>query len=251
MRGARAATIFLTRIPVGGFPYSRDDWRWSSAYFPLVGLGLGAIHAALFTLCLRAGQPVAAAVTVTIGLLLTGAFHEDGLADTADALGGAYTRDKLFEILKDSRVGAFGASALVCSLLLRVLLLTRLGGDAPFAIVATQCLSRVPPIWLMAVMPYVTADNEAKSRTVARAGVRQTLVATGTGLAVLVVACSTHRFTLLEVASMVGSMALVAAICGWRFKVRAGGLTGDFLGATQQVAELALLLALALTKGGT
>lgn len=249
LRGGRAAAIFLTRVPLGGFPFSRDDWRWSSAYFPFVGLVLGAAQAAVFAACSRAGPHVAATVAVIVSLLLTGAFHEDGLADTADALGGAYSRERVFEILKDSRVGSFGASALVVVLLLRILLLARLDGLAPWALVATQGASRVPPIWLMAVMPYVSSDAEAKSKLVARAGWPQAAFATAFGA--VSVALVTYALPL----SWRGAVALplvgllVAALCGWRFRARVGGLTGDFLGATQQVGECALLLAIVLIHG--
>jgi len=261
IRGARAAAIFLTRIPVGGFPFSRDDWRWSSAYFPLVGLGLGILQAAWFALFFRAGGFVAALMTVGASLMLTGAFHEDGFADTADALGGAYTREKIFEILKDSRVGVFGASALVWALTLRAALLARLA-IAPTpeftsavvpvvlaALVVTPCVSRVFPIWLMAAMPYVTGEPDAKSRTVARAGIPQLIVATMTGLFVLVCACGLHLFKASELVAMAALAGASSLVCAWRFRARTGGITGDFLGATQQVAELAMLLALALMRG--
>jgi len=116
LRGLPAAFGFLTRLPVGGFPFSPDELRWSSAHFPLVGAVLGAALAAVMMLSARAGTVVAATLAVSAGMLLTGAFHEDGLADTADALGGATDRDKLFVILRDSRIGSFGAAALCMAL---------------------------------------------------------------------------------------------------------------------------------------
>lgn len=248
LRGGRAAAIFLTRVPLGGFPFSRDDWRWSSAYFPFVGLVLGGAQAVVFVCCIGAGPHVAATVAVIASLLLTGAFHEDGLADTADALGGGYTRERVFEILKDSRVGSFGASALVVVLLLRVLLLARLDGLAPWALIATQGASRVPPIWLMTVMPYVSGDAEAKSKLVARAGPAQAAVATFFGAVAVAVAAFALRLSFRDVATLTFVSLLISGICGWRFRARLGGITGDFLGATQQVGECALLLTLALLR---
>lgn len=244
LRGARAAAIFLTRVPIGGFPFSREDWRWSSAYFPFVGILLGAAQAAVFKLSAGAGPHVAATLAVIASLLLTGAFHEDGLADTADALGGAYTRERIFEILKDSRVGSFGASALVVVLVLRILLLARLDASAPWALLATQGASRVPPIWLMVAMPYVSGDADAKSKLVTRAGFAQAALATIFGTLPVVVALHGMGLGLQHIATVTLTSASVTAICGWRFHVRAGGITGDFLGATQQVAECALLLTL-------
>ena len=248
LRGGRAAAIFLTRVPLGGFPFSRDDWRWSSAYFPFIGLLLGCAQAAVFVGCAGAGPHVAATLAVIASLLLTGAFHEDGLADTADALGGAYTRERVFEILKDSRVGSFGASALVVVLLLRILLVARLDGLAPWAIIATQGASRLPPIWLMAVMPYVSADAEAKSKLVARAGPAQTALATCFGAVAVAVAVYALHLSLRHAVSLTCVSLLVTTLCGWRFRVRLGGITGDFLGATQQVGECALLLTLVLCR---
>jgi adenosylcobinamide-GDP ribazoletransferase len=244
VRGARAAIVFLTRIPAGGFPYHDAEWRWAAAWFPLVGAGVGALAGGVFWLAAGAGPFVAAALAVITTLMVTGAFHEDGLADTADALGGAFDREKLFLILKDSRIGSFGAAALIMALVLRVALLARLGPAAPLALVMVGAASRVPPVWLMAALPYVTSSDASRSRPVARGGPAQAVVATLVAALVLVAA---H-----QVLSPVGVLAMVAVsigaamLCGWRFHVRAGGLTGDFLGATQQVCECALLLALAL-----
>jgi adenosylcobinamide-GDP ribazoletransferase len=250
LRGGRAAASFLTRVPVGGFPYSSEDFRWASAWFPAVGLGLGLVLAAVFLGATRAGHPVAAAITVTASLMLTGAFHEDGLADTADALGGAYSRERVFEILKDSRVGTFGSVALTCSVLLRVLLLARLEGFAPAALVLSQCVSRVSPIWLMVAMPYVSAEDASRSKVVTRAGAPQAALATAFGGAVVLGAALLGHLSAWEVAAIAFASFASFALTGWRYRDRAGGVTGDFLGATQQVGECALLLALAIARGG-
>ena len=250
LRGIRAAAIFLTRIPFGGFPFTPHEWRWAPAHFPLIGLGLGLIQALLFaSMAQRVGAFVAAVVVVIASLMLTGAFHEDGLADTADALGGAFDREKLFVILKDSRIGTFGGSALVLGLLLRVALLTRLGEGAPVALVVVECASRLPPIWLMRVLPYVTNDAASRSRLVARAQSPQVLVATLWALFAVGAALALDHIAPAEALLMLVVSALVAAFCGYRFHVRAGGLTGDFLGATQQLVCGALLFVLAYWRG--
>jgi adenosylcobinamide-GDP ribazoletransferase len=249
VRGARAAFVFLTRLPVGGGPYSPGAWRWSPAWFPLVGLVLGAVQGAAFALAARAGSLVAACVAVAVALLLTGAFHEDGLADTADALGGSHDREKLFAILKDSRIGAFGAAALTMALLLRVALLARLGAAAPAALVAVQCASRLAPVALMAFVPYVTPHGRSKSGHVAGAGGAQAVVATTVTLAALAALSAAGAIARVEAAGVLAAGSLAAFACGARFVARAGGLTGDFLGATQQVAECAMLLAVAVLHG--
>jgi len=243
VRGLRAAVVFLTRVPAGGFPYRDAEWRWAPAWFPLVGAAVGAVAGGVAWLAAGAGPLVAAALAVIASLLLTGAFHEDGLADTADALGGAYDRDKLFAILKDSRIGSFGGAALVMSLVLRVALLARLGTAAPLALMLVGAASRVPPVWLMAALPYVST-GDARSRPVTRGGPVQAVVATALGA--LVLALARAALSPVAVLAMVAVSLGAAMLCGWRFHVRAGGITGDFLGATQQVGEAALLLALVL-----
>ncbi len=245
LRGFRAAWIFLTRIPVGGEDYRDDDWRWSTAWFPGVGACLGVILAALWLLTDGLGPWSAAFLVIGASLLLTGGFHEDGLADTADAMGGAYDRERLLEILKDSRIGAFGAMALFVSLGLKAALLARLDGAAPTALVVTECLSRVTPIWLMVGLPYVTNDARARSRQVTRAGPAQLVLATAIGLGLITVGWWFGHLNLNTLSGMAAAMILTPAICAWRFNYRAGGITGDFLGATQQLTQLALLIAFA------
>ena len=169
LRGARAAFAFLTRIPVGGYPYANAEWGWAPAYFPLVGLVLGVLLAGLHRLLWPLGSLADAAFVVAASLLLTGALHEDGLADTSDALGGAWDRERVLEILKDSRVGTFGACALLVSIVVRVVLLARLGRDARWALVLVGCAARVGPVWQMVALPYVTRIA-AKSREVVGAG---------------------------------------------------------------------------------
>jgi adenosylcobinamide-GDP ribazoletransferase len=247
VRAARGAVTFLTRVPVGGFPYSADEWRWTSAWFPAVGALLGAAYALVFRLVAApAGTMVAAVLVLVAALLVTGAFHEDGLADTADALGGAHEPTRVLEILKDSRIGAFGASALGASFLLRVALLARLGPRAPVALVLTEALSRLPSVWLMVALPYVTSDAAAKSRVVTRAGVAQALLASLWPLAAAAAAVLTGELGLAHVVALATTATACGLLCGWRFHVRVGGVTGDFLGATQQVTVCALLLVLAL-----
>ena len=114
LRGIRAAFVFMTRLPLGGFPYRAADWRWANAYFPLVGMVVGALASATWLLCAPLGTWPAALAAVTASVLVTGAFHEDGLADSADALGGGIDeRERVLEILKDSRLGTYGTTALV------------------------------------------------------------------------------------------------------------------------------------------
>jgi adenosylcobinamide-GDP ribazoletransferase len=244
-RALRAATVLLTRLPVGGFPFSDNEWRWSSAAFPIVGLGIGLTLSLVWWLASPTGPFVSAIVAYTAAVLVTGALHEDGLADTADALGGAKTREQIFVILKDSRVGTFGALALMLSVALRVALVARMGTQAPLGLVASQALARVPPVWLMAALSYVT-PHDARNRDVARADRRQIIVASLVGTVVLAVLLALGQVTLIRVAVTVALLAVTGAAAASYFRARAGGITGDFLGALEQVGEIVVLGALAI-----
>jgi adenosylcobinamide-GDP ribazoletransferase len=246
LRGVRAAFVFLTRIPVGGFPYADDDWRWSAAHFPLVGLALGALLGCLDHALLRLGPLAAALGAIGASLFLTGAFHEDGLADTSDALGGAHDRDKILVILKDSRIGAFGACALVMSLAGRAALLAKLGDQAAWAMPLVGAVARAAPVWQLAALPYV-ASPRSKSTGVGAAGRLQAVVATVWALAAGVLAMKAGPFTAERIGAVFGALLVTTVVTGWRYARRLGGVTGDFLGATEQLCELAAYAALAWT----
>jgi adenosylcobinamide-GDP ribazoletransferase len=248
LRAGRGAITFLTRLPVGGFPYTDAEWRWAPAWFPAVGGLLGLLYAGVWRASEAAGPFVAAVLVIAAALVATGAFHEDGLADTADALGGGHERARVLEILKDSRIGAFGAAALVVVLLLRVALLVRLGAAAPLALVLAESLSRAPSVWLMVALPYVTAEGAARSRPVTRASWPQAAAATIWPVAIAAAAALHGDLGGRTLVALAVVTPAVAALCAWRFRARVGGLTGDFLGATQQVEACAILLTLVLTS---
>ena len=248
LRSIRAATIFLTRVPVGGFPYSRAEWAWASAQFPLVGGLVGAATGAVFAALRPSGALGAAIVAFGIAMVLTGAFHEDGLADTSDALGGAFDREKLRAILKDSRVGTFGAAALVVSIGGRAAFLARLAPGSFVAIVAAMgfvaASARVGPVWQMVALPYAT-EQGAKSRDVTRARLPQALVATTYAALAAVVACTFGGMSVARAVAVVGIQMAIVAVTSCRYVVRLGGISGDFLGATEQLGELGGLLVVA------
>jgi len=163
------ALQFFTRIPVTGrlaqwVGYSPAMLRASAAHFPAVGWVVGAAGALALAGASALWPPLVAAVLCTVvTVLLTGAFHEDGLADVADGLGGASTRERALEIMKDSRIGAFGAIALVLALGLKFALLAALVAQGAFtacaALLAAHVLSRLAPIALMRALPYVGGDG--------------------------------------------------------------------------------------------
>jgi adenosylcobinamide-GDP ribazoletransferase len=228
----------MTRIPVGGHPYAAADWAWAPAHFPLVGLVLGGALALLHRLLWPVGSLADAALVVGVSLLATGALHEDGLADTSDALGGGTDRQRVLEILKDSRIGTFGACALLVSFVGRVALLGQLGRAAAWALPLVGCAARVAPVWQMVTLAHVSRAT-AKSRDVVGATLRQALAATAwfaltAGGLLYIGALGAPR-----IAALVGTLAVVTALTAREYWRRVGGITGDFLGATEQLCELA------------
>ena len=240
----RASFTFLTRIPVGGFPYPQKTWEWISIWFPLVGLFLGALQASIWFALDGHSDLTRALIAVTLGVLVTGGFHEDGLSDSADALGGGYDRASVLRILKDSRIGAFGALALILALILKLSLLVDLGAMAPIGFLLGQSLSRAVPVMQLGVQPYARRDDpDSKSRDVARSGRSQAMIA---ALWVLALMYGAFRYGVPQEA-LIGSliaMLCVSLVFGVYVQRRVGGLTGDFMGAIQQLAELGILFAL-------
>jgi adenosylcobinamide-GDP ribazoletransferase len=245
LSGARAALAFLTRIPCGKQPVGESALHWAPAWFPVVGYFLGFVACLVWAGLERAGFMVASVATVAALALITGAFHEDGLADTADALGGAFDRERLFIILKDSRIGSFGATALILVLLLRIAALAKLGPMAAGGLLLGQTLSRTTPVWMMAALPYATPAESARSSQLMGVGMIHAVIATTfAGLAASLLILG----KLLPAQAVLMSLVLaviIAVLCGWRFHARAGGITGDFLGATQQLTDAAILVVLA------
>lgn len=256
MNGVRhflLALQFFTRIPITGrlaqwVGYSPAMLRASAAHFPAVGWVVGALGALALAGALALWPPLVAAVLCTVvTVLVTGAFHEDGLADVADGLGGASTRERALEIMKDSRIGAFGAIAVVLALGLKFALLAALAGHGAFvacaALLAAHVLSRLAPLAVMRASPYVGGEG-GKAKPMADA-------VSGTAVFVAVL-WSLPAAALLVISGGVlnGVAALAAAALVALFMVRLlrrrlGGFTGDGLGATQQLSELAIYLALA------
>jgi adenosylcobinamide-GDP ribazoletransferase len=244
VRSVRAAFAFFTRIPVGGFPFDDRELAWAPAHAPLVGAVIGAPLGALAVGLLPIGALASATIVVAASMLLTGALHEDGLADTSDALGGAGDADGVFVILKDSRIGAFGAAALAVSIFTRAALIGQLGEAALFAVPLAWCAARVGPILLMACLPYVTPESKAKSRRVVAVDWRQALLASTWFFAASAWAVEQGILSLAHAGMVAAAVAAVSAVTGWRYHRRVGGITGDFLGATEQLGEIAALAAL-------
>lgn len=236
------ALQFLTRLPVR---LRHWDDAWLNAcvrHFPLVGALVGAVAALALWVGSALSPWFAALFALTASALLTGAFHEDGLADSFDALGGAVSRERALAIMKDSRIGSYGALALVLVTLLRAAALAELARRdlqaAMLGLVAVHALARLAPVALMVGLRYAGDAEHAKAKPLAlQVAPRQLLVAALWALLAWLLCPQPLLWPVLAAVAL--GMAL------W-LRRRLGGYTGDTLGATEQVAEVALLLALLL-----
>lgn len=250
------AVQFFTRIPVTGrlaqwVGFSPSMLRASAAHFPAVGALVGVLTAAVFAALmaflggLAAGVWVAAALSTAFSVLLTGAFHEDGLADTADGLGGGFSPERVIEIMKDSRIGSYGAIALVLALFTKMALLVSLAqvsvSWALAGLLAAHVSSRTAPLFIIRSLRHVGDSPHSKSKPLA-----DEISRTGLLVGVLWWAgpMAVVSYGLPAQAWLLGSLgaALGAAVVAWRLHRRIGGYTGDGLGASQQVAEIAFYL---------
>lgn len=241
------ALSFLTRVPVPVRVRGIEDLASSIHWFPVSGALIGAVVAAAYSLALIGlGSVASAGIAVAAGLMLTGAFHEDGLADTFDALGGGGSADRSLEIMKDSRLGTFGTAALVSVIVMRVGLIAGFDGwTALFVIPAAHSVSRAAAVGVMGISPPAGGEGLGASylRHVSTTRVLLgVLVGVGIGIALLgpeagIVACA---------------VAAMAALAVRRWALRKiGGVTGDVLGAVQQIAEVGVLIAAASIIGET
>lgn len=234
IRDLRAALSLLTRLPLpapAAFPKPPAVWAW-----PLAGLVVGGMAALCGMAALALGLPpaLAAVAVLAVGCLTTGALHEDGLADTADGLWGGWDKDRRLAIMKDSHIGSYGVMALLLVTLARWSAAAALlaAGDWR-ALIAAATLSRTPMGVLMATLP--NARGAGLSQSVGRPTAMQV------GLSILLAAGLALGLTgsaALVLLPMVGVVTLVLARIAM---AKIGGQTGDILGASQQLAELAAL----------
>ena len=243
VRAALTALQTFTRLPVPAWVgWSPAQASASVRYLPWVGVLVGAVAAAVFEVA-RRGWPVGVAVLLSMAatLLLTGAMHEDGLADTADGLGGGGTdRAKVLAILQDPRVGSFGVVALVLALGLKFQLLAALPPQRFLAVsIAAHTLSRCSALWVMVRLPYLRDDGPSKSRPMASR--RLSMPAFGVGALAGVLACVGLARQPRVALAAAAVTALCAAMAVRGLRRRLGGYVGDTLGAAQQCTELAVL----------
>ena len=243
------ALQFLTRVPVPAWVGWREDWMHQSArHFPVVGVCVGGVGALVFWAAAHLWPgSVAVLLSMAATAWLTGAFHEDGLADTCDGLGGAVSRQKALEIMKDSRLGTYGAVGLLAVLALKAAVLADLAKrDLAAALVLlplAHCWSRVAAVALLRALPYAGDIEHAKAKPMAQQ-LDATGLAVALGWAVLAgLLASPWWPASLLAAGAAAALAVVWLMARW-LRRRLGGFTGDTLGATQQFSELAVYLVL-------
>jgi adenosylcobinamide-GDP ribazoletransferase len=251
------AVGFFTRIPVPSQPnFQESDLNHSVKYFPLIGLLIGLLAALIFYVL---GQvfphTIAILVSMAVTIFATGAFHEDGLADSVDGLGGGWGREQVLTIMQDSRLGTYGAVALFLVLMLKFQLLNSMHKDmVVLAIICAHPLSRLTAVWLMAALPYAktNTNQSSKAKPLATQISRQDFwLANLFGLlpALLLVGLI-YIITMGFWQITLGFFCLLAGAIGagwlWWFsllKRKLGGYTGDTLGAMQQISEIMFYIA--------
>ena len=236
MSGFVDAVTFLTRVPARAQIREPAALTRAVPWFPIVGALVGALIAVVYAGAGSVLPPLPAAVlAIAVGTIVTGAFHEDGLADVADAFAGGYTRERRLEILKDPRHGTFGVLAIVLALVMRVGALASLDAWAAIVLLpGAHALSRAPAIALMrrpAATPGGLGAGYGGELTAVGA-----VAGIGAGVAIGAVCLG---FWVLP-AGVISALVAVGMDALARRKV--GGIGGDVLGATQQVAEIAVLL---------
>lgn len=240
IRSLRSAISFLTVVPVGGGA-TASAGRLGRAYFPLVGAAVGLAAGGAYLLTAVVLTPLVAAVAaVATAAVLTGGLHLDGLADTADGLFGGSTPEHRLEIMRDPRVGSFGAAALALVLLADIALVAGMAAPvrALTGLVVAGAFSRLAVLGAIAFVPYVRADGLGVA---AGGGHRARDLAVGALLAAAVGLLDPRR-SLIAAACAAFAVLPVVLIA----RRRIGGATGDVYGACSEVAQMAALVAFAV-----
>lgn len=241
------AIRFLTVLPVPASVDAQEaDWlARAMKYFPIVGAGIGAASAIVFLVASEFWSPlIAALLAIATSIAITSALHEDGLADTADSFGGGWTVEKRLAIMKDSRIGTYGALALGLGTAMRIAALAILPvWTGAAALIVVHAAARAMPAFAMNRLPY-SGDTSAMKVSYADAPVRSGELI----FALAIVALASIPLALISVASLVTGLLLGAALAAllalWSRRL-IGGYTGDVLGAAEQLFEIGFLLGVA------
>jgi adenosylcobinamide-GDP ribazoletransferase len=235
-----AAVTFYTRIPIPNQWHHRvtkDTLGRSAPWLPWLGTLIGGCSALIYALAAEPlGGPLAAILSVSCGILMTGAFHEDGLADMADGFGGGWTKADILRIMKDSTHGSYGVLALILAILGKIFALTQMDPvKAPWVILASHCAARSMAITFLATHEYVREEGKAQNATS-----RLPWKATFWGLipGILGLLLVGWKELLVTTGVLLGLRCYLSQL----FTKKLGGYTGDCLGASEQLAEVAILI---------
>lgn len=241
-----AAVQFLTVIPLGRKSCDPSALAGSSGYFPVVGLLLGFLLVGLARVCAWIGCPPFAAHTVTIValIILTGGLHLDGLSDTCDGFASSREKERILEVMRDSHAGVMGVLGVVCVILLKIAFLGSLAAsDTAPALLLMCVLSRWSLAGSIYLFPYARPEGKVR---VFRAGITRKSVLIATAVALLAAAVfAGARGIALALAVAAGALLFNAYV-----RRRIGGITGDTLGACNELMEIVVLAAACILKGG-
>ncbi|MBN2166815.1 MAG: adenosylcobinamide-GDP ribazoletransferase [Marinilabiliaceae bacterium] len=236
----KIALGFFTRIPCK-YEYSQTGLNKSNRYFPIIGMVVGLIAGAVF---FGANEILPKSVAILLSMittiLVTGAFHEDGFADVCDGFGGGWTKVRILDIMKDSRIGAYGVTGLIGILSLKFILLYEISNDQIIStLIIGHTISRGMAVWTMKSLIYVRDDETSKVKPIAKQlNVKDFLIASMFSLASLFLYKSFY-ILLLFIPLLITKLWLEK----W-FKKWIGGYTGDCLGTLQQVSEIVIYLSI-------
>ena len=238
----RAAAAFLTRLPVGGLGRGGMAGLAATAWaFPVVGIAIGFAAGLVYAVADRIGITPGLAAVFAVGgqVWLTGALHEDALGDVADGLGGGATPEAKLEIMRDSRIGVYGVTALALTLAARVFAIAAIAEPAAVlgALIVAGAVSRGAMVALMTGM--APARSDGLGAAAGRPGIERMWTALAIAAAVALVGAGLAA----GLGALIGA-ALGAGLIAWLARRQIGGQTGDVLGASQQAAEVLCLAAL-------
>jgi len=240
------AVMFLTRLPVLRLvKYDLEHLSKSTVYFPLVGAIVGSVGAlTLWIASLKFPSTLAVLISMAATILLTGAFHEDGLADSADGFGGGYTKERILEIMKDSRIGTYGAIALWLFLTAKLLLLSEIFKQddslALATLVVAHLLGRYSSLPLIFTLDYARSESTSSKPFAEKMSAKRLLVASFYTICLSAILLEWNTLVVM------GAMLIVTLFSGMYSKKRIGGITGDALGAANQLSELCVYVAIYL-----
>jgi adenosylcobinamide-GDP ribazoletransferase len=227
------AVMFFTRIPIHFEKFNDADLNKATCFFPLIGILVGSAGAMVFYLCHQIlPSSLAILISMAATILITGAFHEDGLADAIDGLGGGWMREQVLTIMVDSRIGSYGAIGLCLALLIKYQALVEEPAHLmPLLLIVGHSVSRLCAVFVMFRLNYVKSEGKSKPLAT-KISTRELCVAIG--------------FALLPTLFLKAHfwIAFIPVILVWywfsaKIKTRIGGYTGDCLGAMQQLTEIA------------